>query len=128
MNKKDMLNAANKAEEIGVDPDTVMMYTVEEYSKAHGDEVDTFDEDKDHISGLRAEIFNISEQVEEVMSEIELTERLIERSHNWAEKHELTQELRDLNNRLTNLNITLRKLMEEAQNLEDNFKTKYTKR
>ena len=57
MNKSDMLKAAQKAEEYGVDPDTIMVtYTLDEFAESHGDEVDTFD-----TSGLRVCLYQFIE-------------------------------------------------------------------
>lgn len=128
MNKKDMLKAAQAAEEIGVDPDTVMVtFTLDEFAESHGDEVDTFDEDSEEIKSVKAELLDLSQTIEVCVADIEITEKLIDRTRNWAEKHELKEELRALHHRLADYRTQEKELITKLHELEKSFHNKYAR-
>jgi len=60
MNKNDMLKAAKRLDDMGVDPDLVMLQSVEEYSESYDDEVDTYDEDKKDIRDTEIKVEELS--------------------------------------------------------------------
>lgn len=128
MNKTDMWKAAQEAEKLGVDPDTVMVtYTLDEFAKSHGDEVDTFDEDKEEIRTLEAELFEISEVIEDVQAEITKMSNRVSSSRNWAEKYELGQEIRDTERELSDLQREARAITARLNALRHDFDKKYAK-
>ena len=128
MNKTDMWKAAQEAEKLGVDPDTVMVtYTLDEFAKSHGDEVDTFDEDKEEIRTLEAELFEISEVIEDVQAEITKMSNRVSSSRNWAEKYELGQEIRDTERELSDLQREARAITARLNALRHDFDQKYAK-
>lgn len=126
MNKTDMWKAAKEAEERGVDPDTIMVtYTLEEYAQSHGDEVDTFDEDSLELRNLNYAIEEIEHMIEVVKTDVEVTQRLLDSSRNWAQKHELGQEIRDLERRIISLRGEQSKLITKRDALLKDFNQKY---
>ena len=123
-----MLKAAQAAEEIGVDPDTVMVtFTLDEFAESHGDEVDTFDEDSEEIKSVKAELLGLSQTIEVCVADIEITEKLIDRTRNWAEKHELKEELRASHQRLADYRTQEKELITKLHELEKSFHNKYAR-
>lgn len=128
MNKTDMLKAAQAAEDRGGDPDTVMVtYTLNEFSAAHGEEVDTFDEDKKRINDLEYALQERDDLIALIEENIALTERLIEESRNWAESQERKDELRDLQRKYWEYKSQQEALSNELQEAIERFDSKYVR-
>lgn len=129
MNKSDMLKAAQKAEEYGVDPDTIMVtYTLDEFAESHGDEVDTFDEDALAINNLKVSINELQAAIEEVEGELRESNAALENARSWMAKHELGQDVRALERRLSVMNAEKEKLLAMLDGLEQNFTSQYGSR
>ena len=128
MNRTDMFKDAQRAEEYGVDPDTIMVtYTLDEYAQSHGDEVDTFDEDKLEIRSLIIHLQELDIEIQELMQEIEETQRIHEGTRNWAERYEANQEIRELSIKLLKLQGAQQALLARKTILEEQFENKYAR-
>lgn len=128
MNKTDMMKAAQKAEELGLDPDTVMVtYTLEEFAESRGDDVDTFDEDSLAIQNLTVVCQEIQDAIDLVKEDIQVTEECLARSTYWAEKHEYQSDLLYLNKKLREYQSQLAPLVKQLTELKEAFHDKYAR-
>ena len=126
MNKSDMLKAAQKAEEYGVDPDTVMVtYTLDEFAESHGDEVDTFDEDRLAIDKLKMAIDDLQVAIEEAEFDLRETIEAKSTATSWLAKHELGQDERALERKLNVMKDELSKLVSKLDTYEQDFQSTY---
>lgn len=128
MNKSDRLKDAQRLDEMGVDPDKIMVtYTLEEYADSVNDEVDTFDEDSIAIQNLIDACQYHSAMVDEAKEEIEELEELLLSARGWSEKYDLQQDLRYANKKFQDHKRQLESLAGQLAEARENFKNKYAR-
>lgn len=120
MNEIEKYQKAKALEAKDIDPDNVMLYSLEEYCAMHGEEIDTFDEDQLKITAMKFAITELLEESKALEEEIvQNYELLKENDNNWSAKHDLQNDINDLNRQNLMINQKIQYLEKQINSLKD---------
>ncbi len=120
MNEIERYKKAKELEAKGIDPDNVMLYSLEEYCAMHGEEIDTFDEDQLKITAIKFAIRDLLKESEELEEEIAQNYELLkENDNNWAARQDLQNDINYLNRQNLIINQKIKYLENQISSLKD---------
>ncbi len=120
MNEIERYKKAKELEAKGIDPDHVMLCSLEEYCAMYGEKIDTFDEDQLKITALKFAIKELLEESTAIEAEIAQNYELIKANdNNWSAKHDLQNDINDLNRQNLKLNQKIQYLQNQILSIKE---------